>query len=193
MIIHISGISGAGKTTIGNKLKEKFGDKITVCDTDDLINAFIKWFYGKEKYTKLDSIAYQKYIDNYITKHSKKPLVFVGLNIDITSKLATKLYYNLHADYKYFIKIDDKTILHQRFDRFFTRLLADNMAKKDLTENNDRFLKLTVLNIKDVFSKKVLDHEINKFTSDYKKQNYIFASRESIFISVSGLIKRELT
>lgn len=32
MIIHISGLSGSGKTYLGNKLKEKFGNKIVVKD-----------------------------------------------------------------------------------------------------------------------------------------------------------------
>jgi cytidylate kinase len=191
MIIHISGPSGSGKTTLGNKIKEKFGAKITLCDTDDLFNAFIKSFYAGKPFKKIDCLAYQKYIDTYITKHSKNPLIFVGLNIDIIEE-DTKLYYNLHADYKYFINIDEKTILQQRFDRFFTRLLADDRAKKDLTENNEKFLKLTIGNVKNVCSKKVLGKEINKFTSDYKKQKYTFASRDYIFNTVCKLLTNEL-
>ena len=35
-IIHISGASGAGKTTLGKKLEDKYGSKITVKDIDDL-------------------------------------------------------------------------------------------------------------------------------------------------------------
>ena len=45
MIIHISGPSGAGKTTLGNKLKEKYGNKIIVKDMDDLRQDFIKTRY----------------------------------------------------------------------------------------------------------------------------------------------------
>ena len=36
MIIHISGSSGSGKTTIGNKIKKMFGNKVAVFDVDDL-------------------------------------------------------------------------------------------------------------------------------------------------------------
>ena len=36
LIVHISGPQGAGKTTLGNKLKDKFCDKIFVKDLDDL-------------------------------------------------------------------------------------------------------------------------------------------------------------
>ena len=69
-----------------------------------MFNAFIKSFYMGKPFKKIDCLAYQKYIDTYITKHSKNPLIFVGLNIDIIEE-DTKLYYNLHADYKYFITI----------------------------------------------------------------------------------------
>ena len=36
MIIHISGSSGSGKTTIGNKIKKIFNNKVVVFDVDDL-------------------------------------------------------------------------------------------------------------------------------------------------------------
>jgi len=36
MIIHISGSSGSGKTTIGNKIKKMFNNKVAVFDVDDL-------------------------------------------------------------------------------------------------------------------------------------------------------------
>jgi deoxyadenosine/deoxycytidine kinase len=79
MRIHIAGPSGAGKTTIGNKLKDKFKNKIVVKDIDDLRSDFIKEFYGDKKWTIIDKKAYQKYIDDYVGK-IKKPLILVGLN-----------------------------------------------------------------------------------------------------------------
>ena len=36
MIIHISGSSGRGKSTIGNKIKKIFDNKVAVFDVDDL-------------------------------------------------------------------------------------------------------------------------------------------------------------
>ena len=44
IIIHISGVSGAGKTTLGNKLTEQFKNKIVVKDIDDLRRDFITPF-----------------------------------------------------------------------------------------------------------------------------------------------------
>ena len=42
LIIHISGPQGAGKTTLGNKLKEKYNDMIYVKDLDDLYDEFTR-------------------------------------------------------------------------------------------------------------------------------------------------------
>jgi hypothetical protein len=131
----------------------------------------------------------QNYNNEFISTPSSNLFVLSGIEtigvstnaslaINYSESLPTKLYYNLHADYKYFINIDEKTILQQRFDRFFTRLLADDRAKKDLTENNEKFLKLTIGNVKNVCSKKVLGKEINKFATNYKKQKYTFASSQ---------------
>ena len=41
IIIHNSGSIGSGKTILGNKLKDKYGDKIMVKDLDDLYYEFI--------------------------------------------------------------------------------------------------------------------------------------------------------
>ena len=74
IVIHISGPSGVGKTTLGNKLKEKFGNKIMVKDLDDLRFEFVKEKYGSYKKvwsTKdfvWDKKGYQKWIDDYVTE-----------------------------------------------------------------------------------------------------------------------------
>jgi adenylate kinase family enzyme len=78
MIIHVSGPSGVGKTTLGGALKEQFKNKITVKDTDDLREEFIKERYDKRP-KLFDKKAYQEYIDDWITKNSTKPIVLVGL------------------------------------------------------------------------------------------------------------------
>ena len=81
IIIHISGVSGAGKKTLGNKLTEQFKNKIVVKDIDDLRRDFIKKYYGNKKFDIIDKVEYQKYIDNFVKKHASKPLIFVGLII----------------------------------------------------------------------------------------------------------------
>ena len=40
LIVHISGPQGVGKTTLGNKIKKKYGDTIYLKDLDDLYDEF---------------------------------------------------------------------------------------------------------------------------------------------------------
>jgi len=68
-IFHISGNQGSGKTTLGNKLK----NKVIIIDFDEL--------YGEFKNTKKRS--YQKYIYDFIKSHRNKNIIFTGLNADI--------------------------------------------------------------------------------------------------------------
>ena len=57
LIIHISGPHGAGKTTLGNKIKEKYNDMIYLKDLDDLYDEFNNQY-------KLND--YQEFINNFI-------------------------------------------------------------------------------------------------------------------------------
>jgi hypothetical protein len=59
LIIHISGPQGAGKTTLGNKIKDKYGDHIYLKDLDDLYAEF-----SNQK--KIND--YQLFINNFIKK-----------------------------------------------------------------------------------------------------------------------------
>jgi hypothetical protein len=188
MIIHISGVSGSGKTTLGNKLKEKFGNKIVVMDIDDLRHKFIKDIYGDRKWTIINKEAYQSYIDIYVSK-IKKPLIFVGLNN--MPWWHKDHYYNMHTTHNYYIEIDDETIIKQKCTRLFKDLPNDKMAMDDLVNNNEMFVKMV---------KQAIDRECNakttiemnkKWNKDYKKQGYVFMSREDIFKEVSKLLMKK--
>ena len=135
MIIHICGPSGSGKTTLGNKLKKKYGNKIVVKDLDDLRDEFIKSYYGKKRWTFINVQKYQKYINDYIKKHSKKTIIFVGLNDNIFGR-NKELYYNIHSDYNFYIDIDDNVIITQKCERFILEFLPEILKhkKKDITD-----------------------------------------------------------
>ena len=138
MIIHISGSSGSGKTTLGNKIKNRLGDKVIVKDLDDLLFEFVMM---KEKSKQRTSTIlknwkndYQKYIDEFIEKQ-KKPIIFVGLNTDLGSlgfrnnKLTPpKAFYNVYADYIFYIDLPLEQILQQKFFRQ-TQKICDNKEK----------------------------------------------------------------
>ena len=65
-IIHISGTTGSGKTTLGNKLKETFGSKIIVKDLDHIFNEYVT----KNKIENLKIITYEKYLSDYIKQQN---------------------------------------------------------------------------------------------------------------------------
>ncbi len=191
MIIHISGPSGSGKTTLGNKLKKKFGNKIIVKDLDDLRDEFIKSYYGEKRWTFINVREYQKYINDYIKKHSKKLIIFVGLNDNTIFGRNKELYYNVHSDYKFYIKIDDDIIIEQKCKRFINEELPNivKQERKDLIENNEFFIKHIIKVFKNECSAKQTIKLNNKWKKDYKKMDYKFMSRENILKEVSKIIK----
>ena len=191
MIIHISGPSGSGKTTLGNKLKEKFKNAITVCDMDDLRRAFIKHHYGDKKIIKFDANAYQLFINDYISKHTRKPLVFVGLNV--MPWWHRSLYYDLSANYKFYIQIDYIKILEQRYDRMLNDLRDKPHNRDMLLKNSDKFIKNVSNWFADELSFKKLTAQSDMFAKNYHKQKYVFASRESIYNTVCKLLNKTLS
>jgi len=191
-IIHISGASGSGKTTLGNQLKNKFKNKIIVKDLDDLIDEFIKKFYNDKKWTFINENEYQLYIDSYIDKQNN-PIIFVGLNDNIVYGKNKNLYYNVHSQYNYYIDIDDMIILKQKCIRFLTDELPDMVTKnkaiiRDITEDNEKFVRLIKENIERECNAKLTIKQNNKWKKDYKKQNYTFLSRQNIYKSVVQIL-----
>jgi adenylate kinase family enzyme len=116
LIIHISGPQGSGKTTLGNKIREKYDDIIYLKDLDDLYDEFTNQ-------KKIND--YQQFINNFILDHSDKPLIITGLSAekckgDMNDSDAT--FYKIDTKYKYLIKIDEDDILKQRFFRQVSKL-----------------------------------------------------------------------
>ena len=189
MIIHISGPSGSGKSYLGSRLKDIYKNIITVCDIDNLRQAFIKWFYVGKPFKKIDAVAYQKYIDTYVSRHRDKPLVFVGLNV---MPWWHDIYYDLHADYKFYIKIDYKKVLLQRYGRAMQELLDDDKSLHTnmLVKDNPKFLKNVAGWFAHELSLKKLAEESDKFATNYKAQKYTFASADLIFNTVCKLLNK---
>jgi adenylate kinase family enzyme len=188
IIIHICGASGSGKTTLGTKLKDKFKNKIVVKDIDDLRVKFIKNFYENKKWSVIDKDAYQKYIDDYIHK-IKKPLIFVGLNN--MPWWHKNHYYNLYTDYKFYIELDDKTIIKQKCIRFLkgpVNIENHKEAINALINNNKKFLQIITNAIKYECDLKKIIKMNNKWNKDYKNQDYIFMSRLDIYKQVTKLL-----
>jgi hypothetical protein len=197
-IIHISGPSGAGKTTLGNKLKYKYTDKIIVKDIDDLRYDFVKKKYGGYKNVwnnpkfVWNADKYQEYIDIFIKNHKSKPIVFVGLNhMPWWNK---RLYYNMHATNKYFIKLNSDLVYKQKCSRFMEDMFVKN---KDILINsfikNEKETQKKIYNsIKNECGYEKTTKMNDIWNTDYKNQGYEFLSRENIFEKVCDILNEFL-
>jgi len=195
VIIHISGASGSGKSYLGNKLLELFGNKIIVKDIDDLRVDFIKEYYGDNEWNVIDKDAYQEYIDKYITDQTKKgkPLIFVGLN---TMPWWHKdLYYNFQPDYKFYIDINNKKLVKYKCIRFLQedlddlkKLVDDEMAMNDLIDNNAEFIRLVCEKIKNECDIREITKESDKWKNDYENQGYTVLNSDEIYERVVNIL-----
>ena len=195
-IIAVSGPPGSGKSTIGFQLVKQFGKKITVKDADDLRNKLILRQYKLDinkdnfNYKMFESDKFQRYIDEFIIEHQKKPMVFVGLNVYPWHK---KMFYNMHAKHRFYIDIDPLVIVEQRCVRSLTRDMQTFMDREtinDITQDNKKFLKLLKKYIENECNIKTTLKEINYFNKEYKKKGYKFLSRDKILSEVSKLINK---
>lgn len=190
IVIHISGPSGSGKTTLGFKIKEYYNSNVIVKDLDDLRDEFIKKTYDTTQKWSLNEIEYQNYINNFIVKY-KKPIIFVGLSDNPSGN--KQMYYDVHANYKYFIGCDDNIILERKCKRMFQNLQNDKIAMNDLVNNNEKFLKTI---------KNAIDQNCNlnntiasnkKWKDDYELQGYVILSPNIIFSKIKAFINKYIS
>ena len=190
MIIHICGPIASGKSTIAKNIKNKYKNKIVVKDLDDLFNKFIK----SHKFTIK---SYQKYINDFINKHSNKPIIFVGINQDMGR---SKNLYDLYADYKLFIDLNIKENAKRRFIRdykedikYFFLWNYDgsnpssekiyNMWIKDENMNTKRLQTI----IKEM-SPNGLEKNTILFRNQYKKLGYMFMKSNKIITFIDKFV-----
>jgi len=187
MIIHISGASGSGKTTMGNNIKKKYKNKIIVKDLDDLFLEFMNE-KGYNWNKKFNPKIYQKYINDFINKQHK-PIIFVGLNMDMWHN--PEHYYDVKADYKFYIDMDIETIFKQKCERFIRKIFGERI--NDFLENVISNEKETMKRISEMMKKyecsfnaiKKINKKRNK---DYKKMGYNFMNQKNIYQKIFNIL-----
>ena len=191
LVIHISGPSGSGKTVMGGKLKDMFGNRIVVKDTDDLLSEFIDTEYNGRIDEIISKEKYQEYIDVYVRAQTK-PLVLVGLNrIPWWHK---GVYYDMHADHKYYIKLDNETIFKQKCSRYLNDVFVterDHTLDDIITDE-----KLAIAQINDALNHECSYAETTNLNSvwnrDYKTQGYTYMAPDDILRDVIDLLNEYL-
>lgn len=179
VVIHISGIPGSGKTTLGKWIKKNF--KIKVYDIDDLHH----YLLNKQTNLKNFSQKFQKYINDLIIKN-KNNVIFVGLHypdphIEFKNKIIDIKPFKLKINgEKYFITLPNEQILWQHFMR----------ELKDIIKNPKDYFNYTIENP----DYKMLD--INEWKKDFtywkkihRKENYQFLSLDQIKNKLKKLIQ----
>ena len=179
IIIHISGPQGSGKSTLGKRISDQYGDLVVVKDLDDLWDDFNM----QNKITN-----YQDYIDEFINEHSDKPLIITGLSAEqclYEMNNIDKTFYQINTDHKYYISMDDNTVLKQRFFRQIDKLsnrremLFENWLKnsKKTQDKINRYVNLSQWKDNNIHCRKI-----------HIKYGYKLMDQESIAKEVSKIL-----
>ena len=185
LIIHISGPQGAGKTTLGNKIKEIYNDKIYLKDLDDLYSEFINQ-------KKINN--YQEFINNFIRKNSDKPLIITGLSAEkckneMNDNDNDNTFYKIDTNYKYLIKIDENDILKQRFFRQVVKLNDRKEIFFDAWLKNNNEIQEKLFRYVDLVKWRSNNIICNNI---HKKHKYKLMTRNNIYKKVCNLIDNKL-
>lgn len=181
-IIHISGPSGSGKSTLGKKLADAFGAAIVIKDTDDLLDECLR---GRA-WSDISAGEIQRHIDNFISVHNDRTIVITGLLSLLDDN--DKHYSVIPSTHKFYIDVDDATVVRQKCTRFFGTFLNDTVTAADLVDNNAAFLRQTAQAVKQNCTAAAIIRQNARWAAHHRKNNYIFAPADKIYDSVAAII-----
>lgn len=189
MLIHISGAPGSGKTTLGHKLAKHYGAKVVVKDLDDLFGDFMK-ASGNPEQRKFSPKKYQAFINSFIKAHSKRPLIFVGLN----SERITDTFYKIPYDYAFYLDLPADVNLERHFKREADGWLNWMLSRDkkillaQLLEAQDKVIDGLTKSLARML--KVSDQQkfIASFATHYEKEGYKFLTAAKLYTAITKLI-----
>ncbi len=189
MIIHIWGASVNGKTNLVENLTRQFGNKVIVQDIDAIQAKYIKEHSGDRKW---NNAAYKKFIVQYVQtqKRKNKPLIFVGINND--AWWFPSVFSQLHSDHKFYVDVDNANVVKQTCLQFLKNvnelLTTDEPSRNFLVNNNPRFMRNVIAEIKDKCNLKLMK-EFSKIEKDkLERDGYTVATSDEIYDRVVDII-----
>lgn len=188
-IIHIAGSSGSGKTTMGRRLKQYFGQKIYWLDLDEITEKvyntaeFVSAKGGLVEDARIWKRLFAQYLQEFIDKHRNKPIVLVGYNsAEFTEKGRRRnAWVEVPATHKFYLNVPHEVIMRQGIKR------AIEFVHKHHEDTINQLLKthssLTLFDYKT--QKSIIDHD----NAQYKFAKYRFMKPERLFQECVKVLK----
>jgi len=193
-IFHIAGTQGSGKTTLGSKLKEKYGDGINLLELDDLAGLFESLRYSESTTVESESeqISYQEFLTSKIKEaSSEKPLIITGLDaiLCLGEMEDSDIVYELYATYKFYIRSSTETVrqrfyrqidkLEKRKEQFFSEWIKGGKEAEKIQAKIFRYVDLNKW------------HENNsKCDSLYRTRGYLLMTADQILGIIDSILQR---
>ena len=184
VIAHIAGPTGSGKTTLGNKLKDKF-PYILVKDIDEIYRnlpaTFLKEYIKSKNKKKFYGKFLKLGLDKFISDNKNSLIIFVGFN-GFSESFKNITYIDTYAKNNFYIDISVEENLKRRFDRAINNL----NSKRDLYFKKIKNIKPFNIDF-NRWTKKIESNDI----SYYRKKKYKFLNDEKIYNEIKKIIKNK--
>lgn len=193
IVIHISGFPGSGKTTLGNKIKKIFKNKVIVYDTDGFIQH--NSIEGKQllkledninngtesakKYEKVWKDILAQKISNFILQHPNKIIVFVG-SLDNFGPPNT--IFKINANYKFLLNVP----LNELMKRYYLRIYLN---EKNASQNrSNRYWDGLSKGTYHISGSDEIIKNYKIYNTWHKKNNYTFFSDVEIINNLKKIV-----
>lgn len=183
--VHISGPSGAGKTTLGERIKAAY-PHVHVYDVDDITNPIAQEVrqdnrhseqYMANNFIKRVEVAAKELLQR---ESLTAPVVLVGF-MDWGNAYRTTTP-RVQFDHKFFIDVSDSDLLSQRWKRDVKERFCDNICTTKLDLATKPMVDI-------LYDPAIITAHNATMRKQYKHLHYKFMSADAILKAVAPLLK----